>query len=260
MHSKLFVGRVSHRRFIPHEHAFNYKMFMMYLDLDELPSLFDHFLLWSARGFNLAYFTRKDHMGDTHQSLKQSVINLVKNKAGISLNGPIRLLTHLRYFGYGFNPVSFYYCFDEKDEQLQVIVAEVNNTPWGEQHCYVLPVDKKQQQLTQYKFELDKQFHVSPFHPMDHNYQWFFTHKDHHLGVHMENWKNNEKVFYASLSLGAQTINGKNLARALIHFPFMTVKVSVSIYYQALQLWLKRTPLYTHPDKIIADAAKNRGS
>lgn len=258
MNSKLFVGQVRHCRFIPHEHAFNYKMFMMYLDLDELPSLFDRFLLWSARHFNLAYYTRKDHIGDAQQTLKQSVIDLVKEKSGISLTGPIRLLTHLRYFGYGFNPVSFYYCFDEKDEQLQVIVAEVNNTPWGEQHCYVLPIDKDQQQSSQYKFELDKQFHVSPFNPMDQNYEWFFTHKAHHLGVHMENWKNNEKVFDASLSMNAQSISGKNLARALTHFPLMTVKLSFSIYYQAFKLWLKRTPLYTHPDKIITDAAKKR--
>ena len=119
MYSKLFVGQVRHRRFVPHEHAFNYNMFMMYLDLDELPNLFDRFLLWSAHHFNLAYFARKDHMGDEQQSLKQSVINLVKEKAGIEVDGPVRLLTHLRYFGYGFNPVSFYYCFDKQDKKSQ---------------------------------------------------------------------------------------------------------------------------------------------
>lgn len=258
MNSKLFVGRVSHRRYTPHEHSFYYKMFMMYLDLDELPSLFDRFLLWSARGFNVAYFNRKDHMGDTHQPLKQSVIDLVHKQSGICLNGPIRLLTHLRYFGYGFNPVSFYYCFNETGEQLQVIVAEVNNTPWGEQHYYVLPVKGKQHELKQYKFELNKEFHVSPFHAMDQNYKWFFTHNQHHVNVHMENWKNKEKIFIANLSLEAKAVNGKNLAYALINFPLMTLKVSVSIYYQALKLLLKRTPLYTHPDKLIADSAKNK--
>ncbi len=258
MHSKLFVGQVSHRRFTPHEHAFDYQMFMMYLDLDELPSLFDQFLLWSARRFNLAYFTRKDHMGDKQKPLKQSVIDLVKDKTGIKLNGPIRLLTHLRYFGYGFNPVSFYYCFDEHDMKLQAIVAEVNNTPWGEQHCYVLPIEKKQQELNHYKFKLDKQFHVSPFNPMDHNYEWVFTHKEQHLNIYMENWKNNEKVFYANLSLNAQIMSKRNLAHALFQFPLMTAKVSTSIYYQALKLLFKRTPLYTHPDKLLTEASKNK--
>jgi len=258
MHSKLFIGQVKHRRFIPHEHTFDYKMFMMYLDLDELPGLFDRFLLWSARRFNLAYYTRNDHMGDNQQSLKQSVIDLVKDKAGINLTGPIRLLTHLRYFGHCFNPVSFYYCFDKNDKNLEVIVAEVSNTPWGEQHCYVLHIDKEQQRSGKYKFELDKQFHVSPFNPMDQNYEWFFTQSNDHLGVHMENWKNNEKVFDASLALAAQPINRKNLARALTLFPLMTAKVSFSIYYQALKLWIKRTPLYTHPGKTTVDASKNR--
>lgn len=256
MNSKLFVGQVSHQRFTPKKHTFNYKMFMMYLDLDELPELFDPFLLWSARRFNLAYYSRQDHMGDAQQPLKQAVIDLVKEKSGISLTGPIRLLTHLRYFGYGFNPVSFYYCFDEKDEHLQAIVAEVNNTPWGEQHCYVLPIGPEQQNSNQYKFELKKVFHVSPFNPMDHDYAWFFSLQQ-HLTVHMENWKNGEKVFDATLALKAQEINSKNLARALINFPLMTAKVGFSIYYQALKLFLKRTPLYTHPNK-IDDAAKNK--
>ena len=258
MHSKLFVGRVSHRRIMPHEHAFSYKMFMLYMDLDEIPDLFDRFLLWSARGFNLAYFNRKDHLGNIQQPLKQSVIDLVQDKAGIELSGPIRLLSHLRYFGYGFNPVSFYYCFDKNDEHVQVIVAEVNNTPWGEQHCYVLPLKDNQHELKQYKFELNKEFHVSPFHPMDQNYEWYFSLNEHQLRVHMENWKNEKKIFIANLSLDAQTINGKNLALALINFPLMTLKVSISIYYQALKLFLKRTPLYTHPDKLITDAIKNK--
>ena len=258
MHSKLFVGQVRHRRFTPREHEFSYKMFMMYLDLDELPTLFDRFLLWSSKRFNIAYFSRKDHMGDENLSLKQSIIDLVKDETGLALKGPVRLLTHLRYLGYGFNPVSFYYCFDETDDHVQVIVAEVNNTPWGEQFCYVLPVDSHQRNTEQFKFELDKAFHVSPFNPMDQNYEWYFSHRDKHLGVHMENWRNGEKIFDASLSLDARPIDSKNLSQALLHFPLMTMKVTYRIYYQALKLWFKRTPFYSHPTKAIADAAKNR--
>lgn len=144
LHSKLYVGQVKHRRFAPVNHQFDYRMFMLYLDLDELPMLFDRFLLWSARGFNLAWFNRKKHLGEPDQDLKQSVINLVKQRSGITLEGPVRLLTHLSYFGYGFNPVSFYYCFDKSGDRLQVIVAEVNNTPgmsntamyWMQRHLH----------------------------------------------------------------------------------------------------------------------------
>ena len=256
MNSKLYVGQVRHRRFAPHEHAFSYKMFMMYLDLDELPGLFDRFLLWSARRFNIAYFRRSDHLGEASSSLKQSVVDLVYEKTGTRLDGPVHLLTHLRYFGHGFNPVSFYYCFDKHYNRVEVIVAEVNNTPWGEQFCYVLPVTSAARSNNVLRFDLKKQFHVSPFNPMDQDYSWYFTLHDQRLGVHMENRVHGEKVFDATLSLRASEISSRNLGRALVQFPLMTVKVMFSIYYQALKLWLKRTPLYTHPDIIIKDNAR----
>lgn len=256
MKSKLYVGQVRHRRFTPHEHAFSYHMFMMYLDLDELPDLFDPFLLWSARRFNVAQFVRKDHLGASSQPLKESVKNLVSTRTGINLNGPIRLLTHLRYFGYGFNPVSFYYCFDKQDTHLQVIVAEVNNTPWGEQHYYILPVNPDKPEATHHQYQLQKEFHVSPFNPMDQDYDWRFNTPDGHLAVHMENWRDGNKIFDASLSLKAQEICSRNLAKALMKFPVMTIKVTAAIYYQALKLWFKRTPLYTHPDKLTPQVSK----
>ena len=256
MNSKIYVGQVNHHRYIPHEHAFSYNMFMMYLDLDELPGLFDGFLLWSARRFNIASFKRHDHLGDPSRSLKQSVFKLVEQQTAIRLDGPVRLLTHLRYFGYGFNPVSFYYCFDNEGRNIRVIVAEVNNTPWGEQYCYVLPVDVNEQSTGTFNFSLDKQFHVSPFNPMNQEYNWNFSHPGDQLGVHMENWQHQQKVFDASLTMKAREISSASLARALLHFPLMTAKVTFSIYFQALKLLIKRTPIYTHPDKLITDTSK----
>ena len=257
MQSKIYVGQVRHRRFTPHEHSFSYNMFMMYLDLDELPRLFDPYLLWSARGFNIASFNRREHLGEPHKPLKQAVKDLVLEKTGIVLTGPIRLLTHMRYFGYGFNPASFYYCFDETGTELQVIIVEVNNTPWGEQHCYVLPCNNKQGASKHQQFKLDKEFHVSPFNPMNQNYDWRFTAPQHHIAIHMENWRHNEKIFDATLSLDAQTISATSLAKALVTFPLMTMKVVAAIYYQALKLWLKKTPLYTHPNKITPQMTKH---
>lgn len=251
MHSKLYVGQVKHRRFMPREHQFKYRHFMLYLDLDELPTLFDHFLLWSARGFNLAWFNRKKHLGNPQNKLKQSVIDLVKQRRGISLNGPVRLLTNLSYFGYGFNPVSFYYCFDSSGEKLQVIVAEVNNTPWNEQYCYVLDsallssTTSHNDKLFTYK--LQKEFHVSPFQPMNYHYRWFFNQPSQTLNVHMENYDADTKIFDATLQLNREEINSASLARVLISYPLITLKVTMAIYYQALRLWLKRIPFYDHP-------------
>lgn len=258
MNSKLYVGQVRHRRRLPHEHVFSYNMFMMYLDLDELPDLFDRFLLWSARRFNIAWYNRKHHLGSSDQPLKQSVQQLVFEKTGIELKGPVRLLTHLSYFGYGFNPVSFYYCFDESDDEIKVIIAEVNNTPWGEQFCYVFPESDNLGNNQKQKFELEKAFHVSPFNPMDQNYKWYLSSPGRHLSVHIENWRDNERVFDATLSLKAKEISSASLATALMSFPLMTLKVSVAIYYQALKLLIKRTPLFTHPDKVTSQLSKNK--
>ena len=96
-------------------------------------------------------------------------------RTGARPAGPIRLLTHLRYFGYSFNPVSFYYVFDATDTRVETIVAEITNTPWKERHAYVLPVAGAARAGGRaWRFSFEKQFHVSPFMPMDMRYDWRF--------------------------------------------------------------------------------------
>ena len=138
MHSAIFHGQVGHYRLSPHYHGFNYSLFQMYLDLAELPQLFDRVPFWSARRPALAWFRRADHYGDPAIPLDMAIRQLILDNTGTQHKGPIRLLTHLRYFGICMNPVSFYYCWDENDKELRFIVAEVHNTPWNETHCYVL--------------------------------------------------------------------------------------------------------------------------
>ncbi|MDR9435939.1 MAG: DUF1365 domain-containing protein [Thiohalophilus sp.] len=259
MNSCIYQGRVRHRRFVPHEHAFDYRLFMLYLDLDELPGLFDRFWLWSARRFNLAWFRRADHHGDPAIPLADAIRDRVEQQTGERPGGPIRLLTHLRYFGYGFNPVSFYYCFDPDDQYVEYLVAEVNNTPWGEQHCYVLsePDNRGRQQHKRYLF--GKHFHVSPFMPMELEYDWRFSTPGKQLAVHMINRQNDNKLFDATLRLERKPLNHVQLARVLVSYPLMTVKVIAAIYYHALKLWLKKTPFYPHPDnKEAPHSAKPR--
>ena len=135
--SGIYEGTVRHRRFNPVLNGFQYRLFMMYLDLEELPTLIRDRWLWSVNKVNLAFFRRRDHLGDPRLPLDRSVRDLVEEQLGERPEGPIRLLTHLRYFGICFNPVSFYYCYDKDGRYVQTIVAEVHNTPWLEQHCYV---------------------------------------------------------------------------------------------------------------------------
>ncbi len=244
MHSRIYKGWVSHRRMAPTPHQFRYRLFMMYLDLAELPRLFDGVPFWSARRRALAWFKRSDYMGDPAKPLDAEVRDLVEARTGSRPSGPIRLLTHLRYFGYCMNPVSFYYCFDQAGEALTTIVAEITNTPWGERHQYVLPVTGRGRLK---RFEFDKEFHVSPFLPMDMQYRWCFSAPVSWLLVRMQNFRDGEHSFDATLAMREEPITARTLLGVLMGFPLMTAKVIGAIHWEALKLWIKRTPFYAHP-------------
>jgi DUF1365 family protein len=249
MKSCLYAGWVRHRRHAPQPHAFRYRLFMVCLDLDELDTVFQGRWLWSTRWPNIAWLRRGDHLGAPDRPLKQAVLDLVQSRLGFRPQGTVFLVTHLRYFGHNFNPVSFYYCHDKEGKNIEAIVAEINNTPWGEQYCYVLDA-RTQPKKRVHAFRMEKVFHVSPFMPMAQTYDWRFAKPEHYLLVHMVNEEGGEAVFDATLHLERQALTAWNLARALVQYPLMTVKVVASIYWEALRLWIKRTPFHTHPDKI----------
>lgn len=253
LNSALYTGTIQHRRHTPVINSFSYPLFMVALNLDELDTVFKNRWCWSTSRPALARFRRSDYLrneSDPATPLKQAALDLVSSHTGKRPGGPVRLLTHLRYFGYGFNPVNFYFCYNIQGDRIEAIIAEINNTPWGEQHSYVL--DCAASENSPFEFSFDKEFHISPFNPMDQHYHWRFRIDDSRCLIHMQNFMANTAdkhcVFDATLTLEQQPITGCNLAAVLCRYPWMTAQVIVLIYWQAFKLWCKRSPVYDHPD------------
>lgn len=249
--SAIYTGSVRHRRFQPKQHEFQYQVFMVYLDTREITQVFSLSPFWSLKHFAPAQFKRSDfhineHSKTANQELDvdESVRKTVFDEKGITLTGPIRMLVNLRYWGFNMNPISTYYCFDDKGENLVAILTEVHNTPWNERHSYVLTGDdfSRKQHV-----EFSKEFHVSPFNPIQMTYRWHSSTPSTTLALHLENWQNNVKIMDATMTLQKEEISTAALNKILIRFPWMTVKVISAIYWEALKLWWKGVPIFNHP-------------
>ena len=254
-------------------------MAQVWIDLDHISTLAEHSRWWSVEKFNVVSFCRKDYLpGD--DDLKKAVIDKIHLETGQHFDGKVFLLTNLRYWGYCYNPVSFYFCYDQKN-RLQYILDDINNTPWNERYCYVhdcfaqlnhhhvetkpsRPNDKPNDKIDRdktsknkkYRFSFDKAFHVSPFMPMNLFYQWHYLIKQNSILIHMELFDKTEVAkqqasqqlkFYANMSLDSLPLNKKNAHRLPLKFPFLCGKIVFGIYWNALKLWIKKIPFYDHP-------------
>lgn len=264
MHSAIYQGNLRHRRFFPKRHEFSYSSTLFYIDLDELPDLFSGVAGWSVNRANLGSFRRSDFLGDSTVPLKMAVYNevntllAVDNKSEMRCpDGAIRMLTNLRIFGFCFNPVTFYYLFNSGANQPAMILAQVNNTPWNKRHTYLIHCDAITGKANSH---FDKNFHVSPFNPLDMEYHWISSAPAENLLVHMENHSTardkleTEKKdmtchMDATLRLQRKPWSKSLLQKILLLQPWTAIKVPVAIYWQALRLLVKGVPVYDHQSK-----------
>jgi len=247
MHSCIYTGYVQHRRLSHAEHVFRYGLYLVYLDLEELPALLEGGYGLGRVRFSPGSFRRTDHLGDPHVPLADAVRGLVEDRTGWRPVGPIRLLTFLRNWGHYFSPLSLYYCFDQAGQTVDAVVAEVTNTPWRERHWYVLWKGNHIGEPSQLRFRHPKGFHVSPFMDMDMLYEWHLHKPGAQLSAAIVNSRRDERLFDVSLFLKRRELSRWSMLRALARHPWMTGRVIQAIYWQAFRLWWKKCAYYPHP-------------
>ncbi len=243
---------------------------MFYLDLDEIDEVLSRSRLLGKTIFHLARYKREDFYGSEQQSISENVRQRVQQELGFCPDGPVRLLANIRYFGYVTNPISCYYCFDQH-ERLVAMLLEVTNTPWHEKEAYALDFRRASTKVNNVSFA--KTMHVSPFMPMNMRYQWRGSTPGNKLTFTLSNWldadaeekqdndsdtktktgqsdTSGELYFKAGVDFSRKEISASTVRSTLLRYPFMTGKVIVGIYWQALKLLVKKVGVYRHPDNV----------
>ncbi len=259
LESAIYAGEVRHRRFSPTQHEFKYPLFMFLLKASEVSTVLSRFWQLGTSRTSFARFRRSDYIGHDSESVETSVVKKIAKLSGKpeqEVEGDVFMLVHLRYFGFYFSPLNVYYL--RRNGEFQYMLAEVSNTPWNERHYYLQDL----QDVT----EQDKQFHVSPFNPMSQKYRWKILPPDAihgncsiHLQCHDLKEQDQPKVFDATMQLKRTELNQAQLRSVLLKTPIQTLSVVIGIYWQALKLFIKGTPLYKHPRKLEKEIVEKSG-
>lgn len=244
--SSLCVGTLMHHRLDPPEHRFAYPLYMLLLDLDELAGLDKDLRLFGHNRARPLAFRDRDHLGDDARPLRAKVEAFLRREGIAPPGGRILLLTHPRVCGYVFNPVSFFYCYDAAGG-LAARVAEVNNT-FGDAHAYA---------GTGPFWRSKKAMHVSPFFSMAGSYGWDLPEPDPtRVEARVDLTREGRPLLRARLTLRPEPLTDRALAGALVHYPFMTLKVMAAIHFEALRLWRKGARVFKAPAYDPQAAAK----
>ena len=229
--SALYVGRVGHTRLQPFHHSFEYRVYTLLLDLDELERIAHRLRWFSHNRFNLFGFVDRDHGPRDGTGLRSWIDGHLANARIDLAGGPVRLLSFPRVLGYTFDPLTIWFCF-HADGSLRAILHEVKNT-FGEQHGYLVPIDGD------LRHQFDKEFFVSPFMDMDSRYEFVMNVPADHLSIGITQSDQSGDLLRASIRGSRLELSDRNLLRVFFTHPLLTLKIITAIHWQGFRLWRK---------------------
>lgn len=242
----LFEGHVGHARFAPKKHSFQYSYFCLWLALDDLEQAKQERPEWFRQGRSVCHYNPENYT-DGEDS---NHADFIRSKAGLNSaeNNQVWMLGQLTYMGSYFSPVNFY--FIGLHNEFHTLVAQVSNTPWGETHHYVVPL-QADAGVSQYQHE--KQFHVSPFMNLQQDYQWQVRFDGNTSVISITSIEDDQVVFSAALNLSKSTLNRKSVLRVITNNFGWMYSTKIRIYWQALKLFLKGVTFVSHPGQVKND-------
>lgn len=264
--SQFLEGSIRHRRVSPLRHTFSYPIGLYSINLAEWHDLDRLARGFSSSGFNWVWLRRRDFFVPALGNLEPAIRRHVELATGWRPDGAIELITHPRYLGYSFNPVSFYFCYDALDQHQdnpipRVILAQITNTPWHNRHTYCLeagPLQSGQDGWQTLRFRFAKAFHVSPFNPMNQDYDWLFSFRPGQFRIHMNVHEEGTKRFDATLVVQRRPLDRRTMEDSIRRYPFETLKGALGIYWNALKLKLKGAVFHSYaepaPDQTVQPA------
>jgi len=245
----IYSGVVKHQRYVDAKHGFQFQVYMLWLRVTEVDDPEHAWPLIGRRSFGLVSVLASDYMAHrSESSLSKRLEAEVFEKLGEKWQGEAFLLAQPRHLGFVMNPLALYYCYGS-DAKLEFVVGEITNTPWGERHCYVFDM-RQGDQARPVKFDFKKDFHVSPFLPMNMDYTWMLNAPEKNLTVGIWNKVAGRLDFEAHLQLTRGVLSRPNLLKSLVKMPLVTWKIWLGIYINAAILFaIKRVTFYSHPKK-----------
>ncbi|MBS1564513.1 MAG: DUF1365 domain-containing protein, partial [Bacteroidetes bacterium] len=229
MNSCLYKATVMHHRLMPVPHRFHYGVFMFYIDLDELPLLCNKLWMFGHNRFNYFSFRDREHLqlpglkgaSDAVPGTKEQLLAWLRQNGIVIERGRIMLLTNLNVLGYNFNPVSFYFCFDDKNDPL-CCVAEVSNT-FREMKPYLAGMESREGDS--FHLNTKKYFYVSPFIDHDAVFDFSMTVPGEKLNIRIDDFKEDQRIFISTLTGRRKELTNRSLLWYSIRFPLITLRV-----------------------------------